>query len=143
MTGRKRRAGLSLIELTLALGAFGAGTLFLSAAQVETLASSAAGSLQRQAVALAQDQLELISVLPFETLEPTDGFVAPFWVRVPGYFDGELPVGAADGKPRVYRLEWSVTETAETLRSVELRVSWTGADGVEKSHAVDALRGQG
>lgn len=142
MIETRRRAGLSLIELVLALGALGAGTLFFGAAQVEGLAAGEAGTRHRQAVAIAQDQVDLVSVLPFETLEITDGFVAPFWLRVPGYFDGELPVAENAGAIRVYRVRWSVSEAGDSLRAVEMQVHWTGADGSEKSYSQSALRGR-
>lgn len=138
----ERRAGLSLTELVLALGAFAAAALWLTATQVEALAAGEPGTRQRQAVEIARDQLELVAVLPFDTLAPTDGFVAPFWVRVPGYFDGELPVAGHDGQERVYRIEWSVAEADEGLRAVDLRVSWAAADGAVKTHAVSGMRGR-
>jgi hypothetical protein len=107
----RARGGYSLVELALAVGMLGFGMLSFGATQMESFAQSAEGCEYRGAVQIARGQLELVQILPWDRLVPTDGFSAPPWIDVPGYFPGELPAYACAGASsltggRSYRVVW-------------------------------------
>ncbi len=139
----RARSGYSLVELALAVGMLGFGMLSFGATQLEGFAQSAKGCDYRGAVEIARGQLELVQILPWDRLVPTDGFTAPSWIDVPGYSPGELPAYACGGASsltggRTYRVEWRVSDAdaAGTSHDVDLRVMWSVPDRPDRSYAI-------
>jgi len=143
----RARGGYSVVELALAVGMLGFGMLSFGTTQLESFAQSAEGCEYRGAVQIARGQLELVQILPWDRLAPTDGFSAPPWIDVPGYFPGELPANACAGAAsatgeRTYRVEWRVSDAAAagTSRDVDLRVTWSVPDRPDRSYAISGNR---
>lgn len=143
----RARSGYSLVELALAVGMLGFGMLGFGTTQLENFAQSAGGCDHRGAVQIARGQLELVQILPWDRLIPTDGFSAPSWIDVPGYSPGELPAYTCAGTAsptggQTYRVEWRVSDAgaAGTSRDIDLRVTWSVPDRPDRSYAISGSR---
>lgn len=144
----RRTEGFSLLEVTISMGIMGFGLLGVAAMQLQALSAGATGRDYRQAVAVARDQMERVQTMTWDDMAPTAGFEAPTWISYSGYATGQLPVrldtpSGLDGvTQQVYDVEWRVQDAnvAETLRSVDLRVTWTDPTGRNRVYALSTMR---
>lgn len=143
----RRIRGSSIAELVFSLSLLGVGALGLDAVDIWRDAKEIDSHRYRQAVAIAQGQMEYVNQLHFEELIETQGFEPAAWIHPPGHATGELPVEIRDAsgtvhESSVYRVSASFenVDDAALVRKVEVRVGWTETTGRERDYTISSVR---
>jgi hypothetical protein len=99
-----------------------------------------------QAVAIAQGQSEFSLGIPFDELEPTDGFQSASWVSQPGYRPGEIPVQVSVSGEEETEVVYDISYRSENmdgtghLRRIAIRVEWDRAGGNRGVYTIEGVR---
>lgn len=135
-SGNRRRHGLSLIEVTVALGLLGFGLLGVAAMQIHAMSHGNKGRHVSTAAMVARDQLENMQRVPFSQIRLKAWGAAAAWMAGVGINNGDMDIAVEDesGSTHVeqtYGVDWQITQTIPPnpdLRNVELAVTWTEPD---------------
>jgi type II secretory pathway pseudopilin PulG len=111
----KRQRGVTLIEALVAAVVMGAGLLALLQAHLSLHGQAESARLRRQALVLAQRELEALRAAP-----------------APPTSDASLDDG-------VFSLQRRTADAGAGLRAVQLRVAWIGRDGAEDAVTLHTL----
>lgn len=138
----RRREGMTLIEVMIAMGILSVGLLALLALQIEALESGRTGRHVTDAARIARDRLETFQRLDWgdSALQDTGGWTDPTTVTS----TVRMPDGS-NAPEETYEVEWRITQdsTDPNLRFIDVRVTWTegGGQNVEqKRFAMSSVR---
>ena len=114
---RKRRSGLSMIELLLALTVLALGLIGMLTMQTLALQGSRYGKETSEAAHVADDQMEWLLRQPWAAI-PVSAWSAPRVVLGPA-------LGAVNESPQSYTVIWRVQAGPDpSLRSLDVQVTW-------------------
>lgn len=117
--GRRTVAGMTLLEVMIALAILAAGLLAMLAMQISAMRGGRAGRDVTEAARIAQDQMELL-----HRVDWTDPQMNPTAWTVPTVVNGAV-TGAGPALAQAYNLSWRIQATADpNLRLVDVRVTW-------------------
>lgn len=145
---RKRRGGMTLIEVMIAVVLMAVGVAGMIAIQILAMRDEAIAREDNEASRIARDTMEQIQRMPFSQVLPTAGlYEQPDWISYGGYADGEVPVQVQtpDGgalEQGVYTVSWRVTAVPGqvSLRKVDLQVDWTNAAEQPQTYTESTLK---
>lgn len=107
----RSQAGLSMVELLIAMAILSLGLLAAASIQMGTARNNSKGNIYTQAYMLAIEQLEILK-------NQDVGFL------VPGAYSDALPIGA-DGRPGgIYTRSWTIDNLGIAGRVVTVTVQW-------------------
>ncbi len=130
----RRRNGLTLIEMLIALSILAGGLLSMATIQVQTMKSSQRGRHLSQATSLVESQLEQLQRERWTNI-PAVGWTAPQTITNQVERDNDL-----EGE-QAYQVSWRITTlTIDKTRSIDVRVSWVEADGLTRNVAISSIR---
>lgn len=142
----KKTQGFALTEFKFCLMIVAVGVLTCRCMASSAVIAEVDTNRFRQAVAIAQGQSEFSLGMPFEDLEPTDGFQPAKWISRPDYGLGEMPIHVSvSGKseaPVVYRVSYHSEniDTVGHLRRIAIRVEWSRASGARGVYTIEGVR---
>jgi prepilin-type N-terminal cleavage/methylation domain-containing protein len=129
-TRGKARAGLTLIEVMIALTILAVGLLTVAAMQLEALRSGRSGASDTFASALAQDEMEELQRMSWANadLAATGNWVTAQTVTHP-----------VNGQS--YLVDWRVNDlVTDWTRTVDVRVRWDGPKRANRSRILSSIR---
>lgn len=130
--GRRRRAGFSLIEVTVALMVLAFGLLTIALMQLHAMRGASKGRHLSAASMIAREQMEQIGRVPFSELDNKTWGQSEAWMSDLGLTRGDVPIlvdlpaGGAQVES-VYSVDWQLSDVSSNdpdLKNVELVVSW-------------------
>lgn len=129
----ERRAGFTLIEVTVALGVLAFGLLTLAVMQLQALNQGSRGRHTSFAAAVGRSALEQVHRVPWTVLDTTQalgGFQPPNWSNAQPTVSALVDMPDAGGQvtEHSYSVDWRVTDIGAApvcLRDVEVRVRWS------------------
>jgi type IV pilus assembly protein PilV len=127
---KRRRAGLTLIEVMIALSILAVGLLTLSSMQLQALRAGRGGKTDTIATTIAQDKMEDLRRKPWThaDLSPTGNWTA-----------AQTLTSGVDGQ--TYQLDWRVTDVvANWTRSIDVRVRWNDPKHPNRLRTFSSLR---
>jgi prepilin-type N-terminal cleavage/methylation domain-containing protein len=139
----RRPSGFTLIEVVIAFSILAVGLLAMLAAQVHAMRGGRTGRHTNQAMILARDQMEFLHRLPWTDpilndttalAGPPAGYVAPVAQQV------TVLSGTGPQVEQSFNLQWRVQNQGLTLKALDVRVSWTEADGRARNHTISSVR---
>lgn len=143
----RRTRGSSIAEMVLALGLMSMGALGLDAVDIWKDSKQIDGHRYRQAVAIAEGQMDYVNALHFEEILPTNGFEAAPWIHQPGFDNGEVLVEIRNESGRLLEENvYTVTtrfrnvDEAALVRHVELKVTWAETTGRRRDVTLKDVR---
>lgn len=98
----RREAGLSIIEVMLALTILTGGLLVMLTMQIQAMGAGRHGRNVTEAARIAQNQMEVLNRQPFAGLAVTGG-----WTPVVPMV-GVVTGGAAGSQGQAYQLDWTI-----------------------------------
>jgi type IV pilus assembly protein PilV len=103
---KKRDQGYTLIEVLIGVVLLAVGLLAVAQMQILTITTNTAANQKTTAITLAQDQLEILRMRPYNTL-------------------GNAPLSDSSG---IYTRSWTVQNNtpANNMSTVTVTVSWQG-----------------
>ena len=124
----KRRAGVSLIEVIIALAILGFGMLGIAAAQISAYRFTDSSRERGLAHALAQQQIEIfqsMSTTALETIRSDAGY--------PNDPTNPIDPDTADNATMAFNRSWTITpDTPEDdIYTIVVNVAWTGNAGAQ------------
>jgi type IV pilus modification protein PilV len=126
----RRREGLTLIEVMIALTILAVGLLTLATMQLEALRSGRSGTADTFATALAQDKMEDLQRISWAN---ADLAATGNWTTA------ETKTHPVNGQ--TYLLDWRVTDVvANWTRSIDVRVRWNGPKRANRSRILSSIR---
>lgn len=134
---RWRAAGFTLVEVMVTLGILSVGLLAMLMLQVQALTDGSRGRHSTAAAMIAQDQIELISRMPFSSTNlAAVTWANPPWIDNSGdasLADGEVPVRVTQpggtATEHIYTVWYQVIANANPdLLNVDVEVTWTEPD---------------
>ncbi len=127
----RSRAGLTLIELMIALMILSFGLLAMANVQLESMRGSQRGRHFTQASVIAASQLERLQGLSWASI-PVAAWTAP----------GPAQAVMARTEPDVtYTVQWRVTAVVPgRVRAIDVRVAWTEASGRARQFTLSGVR---
>ena len=122
---QRGRAGLSIIEVMLALTILAGGLLVMLTMQIQAMGAGRHGRNTTEAARIAQNQMEVLHHQPFAGLALTGGWTAP--VLRTGVVTGGGPGAVA----QQYQLDWTIAQNidpnpalqADTFQ-FDVRIRW-------------------
>jgi type IV pilus assembly protein PilV len=129
-TDGRARAGLTLIEVMIALTILAVGLLTLATMQLEALRGGRSGATGTFAAALAQDKMEELQRMSWNDadLAATGNWVTP-----------ETETHPVNGQS--YLVDWRVTDlVADWTRSIDVRVRWSEPRHPNRSRILSSIR---
>jgi type IV pilus assembly protein PilV len=124
------RAGLTLIEVMIALTILAVGLLTLATMQLEALRGGRSGASDTFATALAQDKMEELQRMSWAN---ADLAATGNWVTAQ---NRTHPVNG-----QAYLLDWRVNDlVADWTRTVDVRVRWDGPRRPNRSRILSSIR---
>jgi prepilin-type N-terminal cleavage/methylation domain-containing protein len=127
---RESRAGLTLIEVMIALTILAVGLLTLASMQLEALRGGRSGASDTYATTLAQDKMEELQRMSWASadLAATGNWVTP-----------ETETHPSNGQ--TYLVDWRVSDiVADWTRSIDVRVRWDGPRRNNRSRILSSIR---
>jgi len=124
------RAGLTLIEVMIALTILAVGLLTLATMQLEALRGGRSGASDTFATTLAQDKMEDLQRMSWANtaLDATGNWVTEETVTHP--VNGQT-----------YLVDWRVDDlVADWTRSIDVRVRWDGPRRPNRSRILSSIR---
>lgn len=124
------RAGLTLIEVMIALTILAVGLLTLATMQLEALRGGRRGASDTFATTLAQDKMEQLQRVSWTNaaLAPTGNWAA-----------AESETHPANGQ--TYLVDWRVTDlVTDWTRSIDVRVRWDDPNRPNRSRILSSIR---
>ena len=146
--GLRRRGGMTLIEVMIAVMLLAVGVAGMIAVQILAMRDEAIAREDNEASRIARDVMEQVQRMPFASVPVTGGaYQVPAWITYGGYPVGQIPVqvqtptGAAMDQG-LYNVSWRVTSVPGqvSLRNVDLRVAWTDAADRNQVYTVSSLK---
>ena len=132
----RRRAGLSLLEVVIALGLLGFGVLAAGAGQLAAVRFNGESRLRTEAFYLAQQQMEAFHGMSTASL---DAQIA----LGPDTPDPSNPLDPdpTDSLARSFSRSWTVTANAPEagLNTVQVRVSWVDSLGRNRNVTIQSV----
>jgi type IV pilus assembly protein PilV len=129
-TRGKARAGLTLIEVMIALTILAVGLLTLATMQLEALRGGRSGASDTYATTLAQDRMETLQRIS--------------WIHADLAATGNWVAAQTETHPvngQTYQVDWRVTDlVANWTRSIDVRVIWDGPKRPNRSRIVSSIR---
>jgi type II secretory pathway pseudopilin PulG len=122
---RRRRSerGLTLLEVTVALGVLAFGLLGVLAMQVHALKDGRVGRHQSRAAQIARNQMEFLNRVPWDTAiaQDTGG-----WVIAGDTVNNQVDTGGATVTEQAFNVDWRITDDPANpdLRQIDVRVNW-------------------
>jgi type IV pilus modification protein PilV len=130
--GSRRQAGMTLVEVMVSLVVLAFGLLGVAALQVRAITESSGGQHLTTASAIARNRVEELSRLDWDATVLNDSG---------GTFsaDTTLPVGDQT-YARAERIADNVASPNETVKSIEVRVTWTDTKRQNRSVVLASAR---
>ena len=123
---RRREAGSSLVETSLALVILGVGLLAMLAVQISALHQSRWGRHTTDAAQIARDQMEQILRIPFAdpAVADTGGWTLPLALNQ------TVTSAAGASIEQTFNLQWRITDSPvdPNIKAVDVRVNWFEAN---------------
>jgi prepilin-type N-terminal cleavage/methylation domain-containing protein len=129
-TRGQARAGLTLIEVMIALTILAVGLLTLATMQLEALRGGRKNASDTFATTLAQDKMEELQRMSWGSggLEPTGNWVAP-----------QAKTHPVNGQ--TYLVDWRVTDlVTDWTRSIDVRVRWDDPKRPNRIRILSSIR---
>jgi type IV pilus assembly protein PilV len=124
------RAGLTLIEVMIALTILAVGLLTLATMQLEALRGGRSGAVDTFATTLAQDKMEALQRMS--------------WTNADLAATGNWATAQTETHPvngQTYLVDWRVNDlVANWTRSIDVRVRWDGPKRPNRSRIVSSIR---
>lgn len=126
--GARRRQGISLLEVVIALGVLGFGMLGVAAAQIAAYRFSDTSRERTLAHGLAQQQIEVFQAMSATSIEA---------IRTAGTYPNDtlnpIDPDPNDGMPLAFNRSWTITpDTPEDgVYTILVTVGWTGSVGAQ------------
>lgn len=144
MHRRRRRAGLSMIEVMIALAILAGGMLVMMSLQIQATRGGRHGRNTTEAARIAQNQMEVLNNQDFTTLVPAG------WTPVTGV-NGIVTGGGPAAVPQAYSLDWQISANADPNPSItadtfqlDVRVRWTDpgspAGTPQRAYVISSIR---
>ena len=122
---RRTLAGLSIVEVMMALTILAGGLLVMLTMQIQAMKGGRHGRNATEAARFAQNQMEILHHQPFAGLAPTGGWTAA--VPLAGVVTG----GGVAAQAQQYQLDWTIAQfidpnpalQADTFQ-FDVRVRW-------------------
>ena len=136
----RRRAGLTLIEVMVALGILGTGLLAASAAQIYAMHGTRSGRHTSDAAELAHTQIETFQRVAWNDLAQTAG-----WTPAGGQImNTQVATSGAPVVEQAYSLQWRITDTVSPtgvfLKTIDVRVQWDEPNRPGRSFTITTMR---
>ena len=129
-TRGKARAGLTLIEVMIALTILAVGLLTLATMQLEALRGGRSGAVDTFATTLAQDKMEALQRMS--------------WTHADLAATGNWSTAQTETHPvngQTFLVDWRVTDlVAGWTRSIDVRVRWDGPKRPNRSRILSSIR---
>lgn len=121
---RRHDAGLTMIEVMIALGILAVGLMALLAMSISALHAGRVGRDLTMASRIAQDRMEALQRLPWIDVAVTGGWTAAQTE------EPELTAEDADARLQSYQIQERIQAVAgnTNLRTLDVRVTWTEAN---------------
>jgi prepilin-type N-terminal cleavage/methylation domain-containing protein len=143
----RRRSGMTLIEVMIAIALLAVGVAGMIAIQVLAMRDEAIAREDNEASRIVRDVLEQVQRMPFASVPATGGYEDPAWIANAGYDPGEVAVKVqtpAGGEidQLLYQVSWRVTAVAgqASLRNVDVQVAWTDAADRAQTYTASTLK---
>ena len=123
--------GFTLIEVVTALAIFSIGLLAIASIQVGTTGGNARSRFATEAAALAQDQVERLLLLPYDSAAPA-----------PEFNNANNGTRAYTDPTGRYTIDWTVSPPdtpIDNTVTVTVSVDWD-ANGTRKSYRVEFIK---
>lgn len=133
--GSRRRAGFSLIELSIALTVLAFGLLIISGAQIKAMQGGQRGRHLTTAIAVATSQMEQLTRQRWDSaaLQPTN------WTA--GVAVNNTVQGPVDLVEQQYTVQWRIANVvAGATRSIDVRVAWVEPDNRARNYVISGQR---
>lgn len=131
----RRRGGVTLVEMMVALGIVAFGILTMALMQLAALKQGTHGQHTTDAAAVGRTYLEQVQRLPWSELSAAvaaGDWTTPSWAGATSTVTVALdnPATGAAAPGETYTVSWRVSDVAgnSCLRDVEVRVTWTEQD---------------
>lgn len=131
----RRRGGVTLVEMMVALGIMAFGILTMALMQLAALKQGTQGQHTTDAAAVGRTYLEQVHRLPWSEL--TTAVAAGDWTN-PSWAGAnpsvtlalDTPIAGTTAPGQTYAVAWRVTDVAGNtcLRDVEIRITWNEED---------------
>lgn len=133
-TRRLAAGGFTLLELTIAIAAFGVGMLTLNAMLLRAMQGGSRGRHTTLASAIAESRMEQLQRLAWDQLAPTAGWTAPIQVQ------NKVQAGGTVVE-QTFDVEWRVTDlVTDWTRAVDVKVSWDETGRPDRSVVFSSIR---
>ncbi len=133
----RRCAGLSLVEVAIALGILGFGVLADLAAHVAALRFNGASQLRTEAAYLAEQQMEAFQAMDGDAIEAvrTDA-------GYPNDPSNPIDPDPGDGTARQFARSWTITQNSPEngVYRLSVAVSWVDRLGKTQSVTLSSLK---
>ena len=131
---RRGAAGFSLVEVMVAFTLLGIGLLAVAGAQIRSIRGTSSGRHLSQSALIAQTQLEQLVRSSWADLAPV-AWTAPVQVN------SVIEDGGGGDTEQVYNVSWQIQDAlAGETRAIDVRVTWTEADGRARTVATSTIR---
>lgn len=128
---RRRRSGMTLVEVLLAMMILGGGLLAMASVQLQSIKGGQRGRHLSTAANLATSQLEQLQRTRWTAI-PDTGWTAPTSAT------GVVQRADAD---QAYALSWRVTtQIPDQTKAIDVRATWTDATGLNRTVTVSSIR---
>ena len=136
---RRRREGISLLEVIVALGILGFGILALGAVQITSMRFNHESYLKTEGAYLAQQQMESFQLMDTAAIEA---------IRTAGGYPND-PANPIDPDPgdaiaRSFTRSWTITQdTPETgVYTIQVVVRWIDGSGTSRDVTLTSLKSE-
>jgi prepilin-type N-terminal cleavage/methylation domain-containing protein len=123
---RRASAGLSLLEVMIAMTILAVGLLGMLSMQLKAMSATSAGRHVTDAARIGLDQLETLKYQSWTSTAPS-AWTAPVVVIGPeAVAPAAVVAGAPAPNPQVYNVSWRVSAVAglSDARQIDVRVTW-------------------
>jgi len=134
----RRRRGMSLVEVTIALAILGFGILAAAAAQLSAMKFSVESRERTEAQYLAQQALEAYMSMPASVL--TANATGASYSAVVETLGPDLANGLSGQYQREFKITPDATAQTVGVFTISIRVSWTGNRGVSENVVLHSFR---
>ncbi|MFQ5513575.1 MAG: prepilin-type N-terminal cleavage/methylation domain-containing protein [Myxococcota bacterium] len=146
----RSQAGFTLLEVMIAFTILSIGLLSIGVGQLSALRLTSTSRNAQQAMYLAEELMETFRALPWSAPPPwgptffttavvdqTDANNA----AIPG--NPHAPLGPANPDTTSYRRSWTIApnQPPHGLTEITVTVSWTNANGVERTAVLQSIKG--
>lgn len=131
----RRRSGISMIEVVIALAILGFGVLAGAAAQLTAIKLTSKSRMRTEAYYLAEQQMEAFRVMSGASIDT---------IIAAGPNDPGNPIDPDpnDGLARSFNRSWTITTDAPEagLYTIEVRVIWVDPLGLPRAVTLESIR---